>query len=183
MHRMLRESLAVAALMLWAVAACPAAGPQTLTPLPERPPAAQFALEDMDGKTLRLAALRGKVVLINFWATWCPPCRREMPSLERLHRLMKAEGLAVLAINVGEEPDTVFSFTGTLDASPGFPILFDRDSAVLRAYPVKGLPTSFVLDRDGRIAYRAVGGRDFDDPAIVATLRQLLREGARSVRQ
>ena len=148
---------------------------QTLIEIKERPRAPQFALEDMDGKQRRLADLRGKVVVVNFWATWCPPCRREMPSLERLSQVLKDDDVAILAVNVAEDLDTVFSFTGTLYPIPTFPILFDRDSRVLKSYPVRGLPTTFIVDRQGRIAYRAVGGREFDDPAIVARIRELMR--------
>jgi len=150
--------------------------PQTLTEVAKRPQAPDFVLEDIDGKKRRLSDLRGKVVLVNFWATWCPPCRREMPSIERLSHVLKGADFAILAVNVAENLDTVFSFTGTLDPVPTFPIVFDRDSGVLKAWPVRGLPTSFVLDKQGRIAYRAVGGREFDDPAILAQLRKLLDE-------
>jgi thiol-disulfide isomerase/thioredoxin len=150
--------------------------PQTLTEVATRSQVSDFVLEDIDGKKRRLSDLRGKVVLVNFWATWCPPCRREMPSIERLSHLLKGADFEILAVNVAENLDTVFSFTGTLDPVPTFPIVFDRDSSVLKAWPVRGLPTSFVLDKQGRIAYRAVGGREFDDPAILAQLRALLDE-------
>ncbi len=150
--------------------------PQTLTEVSKRPLGSDFVLEDIDGKKRRLSDLRGKVVLVNFWATWCPPCRREMPSIERLSHLLKGADFEILAVNVAENLDMVFSFTGTLDPVPTFPIVFDRDGSVLRAWPVRGLPTSFILDKQGRIAYRAVGGREFDDPAILAQLRILLDE-------
>ena len=153
-----------------------APAPQTLIEVAKRAEASDFILEDIDGKKRRLSDLRGKVVLVNFWATWCPPCRREMPSIERLSRLLKSADFEILAVNVAENLDTVFSFAGTLEPVPTFPIVFDRDSSVLRAWPVRGLPTSFVLDKQGRIAYRAVGGREFDDPAILAQLRSLLDE-------
>ncbi|MCL4470779.1 MAG: TlpA family protein disulfide reductase [Gammaproteobacteria bacterium] len=129
----------------------------------------------MDEKIYRLADLRGKVVLINFWATWCPPCRKELPSMERLWQQFSKEDFMVLAINVGEDADTIFAFTGTLEPALGFPLLLDRDSAVLKAWPVRGLPTTFVLDREGRVVYRAVGGREFDNPELVAQLRGLLQ--------
>jgi hypothetical protein len=99
-----------------------------------------------------------------------------MPSMERLGRLLEGEDFVVLAVNVGEDEDTVFAFTGQIEPQPTFPILLDRDSQVLGAWPVKGLPTTFIVDRQVRIAYRAVGGRDFDDPSIVAAIRKLLVE-------
>ena len=84
---------------------------------------------------------------------------------------LKALNSLSLAVNVGEDPDSVFSFAGNTD----FPVLFDRDSKAMAAWSVKGLPTTFLVDRQGRLAYRATGGREFDDPAIVALVRQLLK--------
>ena len=147
---------------------------QILFEMKSRPQAPDFILEDMDGKKRRFSDLRGKVVLVNFWATWCPPCRREMPSIERLSHALKGTDFEILAVNVAENLDTVFSFTGTLDPVPTFPIVFDTDSSVLKAWPVIGLPTTFILDKQGRIVYRAVGGREFDDPAILAQIRGLI---------
>lgn len=144
-----------------------------MTPLAAVPPAPTLALPDMDGKTVDLARYRRKVVLVNFWATWCPPCRTEFPSLGRVRKLLKPSNFEVLAVNVGEDPETVFSFAGTTD----FPVLFDRDSQAMTRWSVKGMPTTFVVDRLGRLALRAVGGREFDDPAIVAQLNELLTQG------
>lgn len=147
---------------------------QLLFEVQSRPLASDFQLEDMDGKKRQLSALRGKVVLVNFWATWCPPCRREMPSLERLYKLMKGAEFEILAVNVGEDADTIDAFTSTLDTVPTFPIVFDKDSRVLKAWPVLGLPTTFILDKTGHIIYRAVGGREFDDPSILAQIQTLI---------
>jgi len=162
--------------ILFALMAGAAEPKQSLTVVADRPEARDFTLKDLDGKNWRLSGLRGKVVLINFWATWCPPCRRELPSLERLWRLLGSESFVVLAIDVGEDADTVFAFTGMLEPAPTFPILLDRDSAVLGNWPVKGLPTTFVVDKKGRIVYRAVGGREFDAPELVGQLRGLLQK-------
>lgn len=147
---------------------------QALIEVAARPQAPDFLLEDVDGKKHRLSDLRGKVVLVNFWATWCPPCRREMPSIERLSHILKDADFAILAVNVAEDLDTVFSFTGTLDSIPAFPIVFDTESRVLKDWPIRGLPTTFILDKQGRVAYRAIGGREFDDPAILAQIRGLM---------
>ena len=142
-----------------------------LIAVPPGRPAPALKLADLDGKPGDLAELKGKVVVVNFWATWCPPCRREMPSLERLRKALPE--VVVLAVDVGEDVDTVFSFTGTLDPAPEFAILLDRDSAAMQAWKVKGLPSTFVVGPDGNLAYRAVGGREFDHPEVLDQLRRL----------
>ncbi len=128
----------------------------------------------LDGKIHALSNYRGKVVLLNFWASWCPPCRHEMPSMEKLHQELKDKPFQVLACDQEEDDDTVFVFTSQLDPAPTFPLLLDRKSTVSKAYAVPGLPTSFLIDKSGRIAYRAVGGRDFGHPAIRALIEKLM---------
>lgn len=142
-----------------------------LSPVPTVKPAPTLRLNDIDDRIVDLAQYKGRVVLINFWATWCPPCRKEFPSLGRVRKLFKPDEFEVLAVNVGEDPDSVFSFTGITD----FPVVFDRDSKAMTAWAARGLPTTFLVDRQGRLAYRATGGREFDDADIVATIRQLLK--------
>jgi thiol-disulfide isomerase/thioredoxin len=151
-----------------------AAGEQVFSPFPGHPIAPKLKLFNMDGKQVDLEKLKGQVVLVNFWATWCPPCRREMPSLQRLWLKLGKSKIQIVAVNVGEDADTVLSFMGMLDDSPTFPIVFDKDSAVLRAWPVKGLPTTFLIDKKGHIAYRAIGGRDFDSPENIRFITELL---------
>jgi thiol-disulfide isomerase/thioredoxin len=136
--------------------------------------APDFVLSDMDGERHTLQDYRGKVVLLNFWATWCPPCRREMPALEQLYLRLAEQGFVVLAVNQWEDPDHVFAYTGELNVFPTFPILFDPDSSVSERFGVKGLPTSFLLDQDGRVRYRAIGGRAFNHPEVDRTIRALL---------
>lgn len=137
--------------------------------------AADFSFRDIAGKQHNLADYRGKWVLVNFWATWCPPCRREMPSMERLSQRLKEEPFIILAVNQQEEADQVFAFTGQLDPAPTFPILFDHNSTVSHAWNVLGLPASFIVDKQGRVVYRAMGGREFDHPEIEQTIRALLK--------
>ena len=141
-----------------------------LTPIADPKPAPALRLTDVDGKVHDLAELKSKLVVVNFWATWCPPCRREMPSLERLRVRLEKQGLVVLAVDVGEDVDTVFSFTGQLEPAPAFPILLDLDSQAMQRWKDKGLPTTFVIDAQGRVIYRAVGGREFDHDAVVGQL-------------
>ena len=139
-------------------------------------PAPALRLKDLDGTSHDLAQLKGHVVLINFWATWCPPCRREMPSMERLLQTLKGEAFDVLAVDVGEDADTIDVFTSQLDTRPTFPILLDTRSHTLQAWKVAGLPTTFLIDRQGRIVASAIGGREFDHPEIVQAIRELLRK-------
>jgi thiol-disulfide isomerase/thioredoxin len=146
----------------------------TLTRLEAPLAAPAFTLADMDGQPHRLDDYRGNWVLVNFWATWCPPCRKEMPSLEGLYQTYRARGLRVLAVNQWEDVDHVFSYMGELNVFPSFPILFDPESRVSEAWGVRGLPTTFLVDPQGRIVYRAVGGREFDHPAVIRLIEGLL---------
>lgn len=134
--------------------------------------APDFSLPSLDGDPVTLSALRGQVVFLNFWATWCPPCREEMPSIERLHRELRIEGLAVLALDVGESPAVVARFVESFRLS--FPVLLDADSEVSRRYGISGLPTTVLVDRSGRVVGGAVGPRDWASPAGRALMRSLL---------
>lgn len=164
-----RTFLAVLAAL--AISPCAHAESGALAPVVGMPPAPSLALTDLDDKKVDLASLRGRVVVVNFWATWCPPCRKEFPSLGRLQKLFKPSDLTVLAVNVGEEADAAFSFAGNTN----FSVLLDKDSGAMRHWPVRGLPTTYIVDKSGRLALRAIGGRDFDDPAIVAQIKELLK--------
>lgn len=142
-----------------------------LTALTDLPEAADFQLTDMDGNVHRLSDYKGRVVIVNFWATWCPPCREEMPSMQRAWGELQKEGILMLGINVGEDEDTIFQFSANYPVD--FPLLLDLDSTVINQWPVMGLPTTFVVDTKGRIAYRAIGGREWDDPELLALVRAL----------
>lgn len=147
-----------------------------LTPLENPIEAPGFTLQDMDEYEYDFSEYRGKVVLLNFWATWCPPCRREMPSMERLYQQNKDKDFTVLAINQMEDADKVFSFFGALETQPTFNILLDTDSAVSQNYNVRGLPTTYLIDKQGRVRYRAVGGREFDHPEVQKIIEALMQE-------
>ncbi len=164
------------ALLLLCPSAWGAESAQTLVPVPERPAAPDFALSDTDGKQHRLSDYRGKVVAINFWATWCPPCLREMPSMQRLWERWKEKHFVILAIDVGEDDETVFRFTVELDTPLEFPLLLDREGKIVAQWQVLGLPTTFIVDKQGRIAYRAVGGREWDDAEFFSPIEALLLE-------
>ncbi len=138
--------------------------------------APDFTLPDMDDVQHTLAAYRGRVVMLNFWATWCPPCRREIPSMESIYQDLRKDGFVVLAVNEFEDVDRVFAFTGQLNVFPSFPILFDSDSKVSEKYGVKGLPTTLLINKRGEVVYRAVGGRDFDHAQVRDIVRGLLTD-------
>ena len=173
-----RSPLGIAALVLLALLSAPpvtAALDRPLQAVSSRPTAPPLVLPDEEGKkTWRLSELRGKVVLVNFWATWCPPCRKELPSMERLWRQLKDQGLVVLGVNVAEDDNAVFAFSNGLETPLTFPLLLDEDGTVTQSWPVQGLPTTYLVDKQGRIAFGAIGGREFDSPAIVEQVRQLL---------
>lgn len=134
-----------------------------------------LTLKDVNGKTHNLADLKGKVVLVNFWATWCPPCRREMPSMDRLARKLDGKSFAMLAVDIGEDADTVLNFFSQLDSYPTFPILLDTRGKTMQTWKVAGLPATYLIDKQGNIAYSAVGGREFDHPEIEKVVRSLLK--------
>jgi cytochrome c biogenesis protein CcmG/thiol:disulfide interchange protein DsbE len=137
--------------------------------------APDFTLKTLDGKTARLSELRGKkVVLINFWATWCPPCRLEMPTMQKIYTEYKDKGFEVLAVNI--EPDAkeeISEFMKELRLT--FPVLLDHDMKVTRKYRLIGLPVSFLIDRQGIIRTKDVGYHDWTDKESRRQVESLLK--------
>lgn len=135
---------------------------------------ATLELRDLDGRVHSLGAYRGRVVLINFWGMWCPPCLREMPSLQRLHEAMMADRpFTILAVNVNDSPSTLRQYVKaeTLE----FAVLTDtRSPAAFRSWGVKVFPTTYLLDTQGNIVYRAVGPLEWDDDEVVQIIESLL---------
>ncbi|MFC2030039.1 TlpA disulfide reductase family protein [Chloroflexota bacterium] len=127
-----------------------AAVPQTGFTAPD------FALDTLDGGTVTLSELRGQVVVINLWATWCPPCRAEMPAIERVWNEYRDDGLVVLAVNQREAPSRVGAFVEELGLT--FPVLLDRDGGVGARYKLRAYPTTFFIDREGVIRDVVLGG-------------------------
>lgn len=137
--------------------------------------APDFTLTGLDGRPVTLSALRGKVVVVSFWATWCPPCRQEMPSMELLHQELADEGLVILAVNVEKQGrQTVAKFFQTLDVT--FPVVIDEEESVQNLYGVSKFPESFVVGKDGVITEKIIGAIDWMDPRAVAYFRGLLKE-------
>jgi peroxiredoxin len=141
---------------------------------PARPKAAQdFTVKTLDGTAFRLQEQRGKVVFINFWATWCPPCREEMPAMERLYRAHRDNGLAMVAVSVDANPDVVAPFAREYQLT--FTIALDPRMEVANAYGVRALPSSFVIDKQGMMIALALGPRVWDNRAAHALVEGLLR--------
>ena len=126
-------------------------------------PAEDFTVPTPHGRTFRLSEQRGKIVFINFWATWCPPCREEMPALERLYERTKHAGVEMLAISVDADPASITPFLGERQFT--FTVGLDPKLSVANTYGVRGLPASFIVDREGNLAAIAFGPRAWDNPA------------------
>jgi peroxiredoxin len=137
-------------------------------------PAPALVARDLDGNERALADYRGKVVLLNFWATWCPPCRREMPSMERLRVKMQGRPLEILALDSAEPVEDVNAFLAIMQL--GFPILLDPDGAITKNWKVFGLPTSFLIDAQGRIRYSLSGPVEWDEGEALQIVESLLAE-------
>jgi peroxiredoxin len=135
--------------------------------------APDFSAPNLDGQAMRLSAYRGQVVLVSVWATWCPPCREEMPSMERLYQKLADRGFVILAVSQDETgADGVKTFVDQTKVT--FPVLLDPDGDVGRSYGVWGYPESFLVDRTGGIVEHVVGPREWDAPAQVAAIERLM---------
>jgi cytochrome c biogenesis protein CcmG, thiol:disulfide interchange protein DsbE len=139
-----------------------------------RPPA--FSGRTTDARPLATADLRGQVVVLNFWASWCLECRPELPVLEALHRRFGPRGLTIVGVNAREERDTVRRYAAELGLT--FPLVLDPAGTINATYGVIGLPTTFVIARDGRVVALGVGPRAWGSDAGVALLEALLAEPA-----
>lgn len=145
---------------------------QTAKPAIEGNPAPNFTLNTLDGKSVTLADLRGQVVLVNFWATWCPPCRAEIPSLMRLNATMVGKPFRMLCISIDDggavAVQQFFRSSGMM-----LPALLDTDKKAGLAYGITGVPETFVIDKGGVILKKVVGGMEWDQPEVVAYLNDL----------
>lgn len=132
-----------------------------------------LSLNATNGRNVDLASLKGQVVLVNFWATWCEPCRDEMPSLNRLQKSLGGKKLRVLGVNVGEGLPRIEEFLQRIPVD--FTVLRDTDMEIQKAWRVRMLPATFLIDRHGMLRYQLVGEADWDDPAIRAPILELLK--------
>jgi len=142
---------------------------------PEKPIIApDFTLEDLAGKRISLKSLKGNVVFLNFWATWCVPCRQEMPTMEKLHREYRKAGLEVLAVNFRETKEEAVKFVNELGLS--FTVLLDEDGKVSEEYGVWSLPLSYFINRKGEFVGKVIGYRKWDSSEGKAFFQDLLAE-------
>ncbi|GMV05141.1 MAG: hypothetical protein AMXMBFR53_14200 [Gemmatimonadota bacterium] len=175
---------------LWAVVAVVAVvavawvGRENYQPIITGAPAPDFTVNDMAGETVRLSDYRGKVVLVNIWATWCAPCRQEMPSMQRLYEALQGTDFEILAVSIdarfGQE-DAFGRPGGDLRAFADemgltFPILHDPEGRIERTYQTTGVPETFLVGRDGLIYKKVAGGTEWDAPVNQDLVRRLLGE-------
>ncbi len=154
--------------LVWALVS----DPRPASPLRLNAPAPDFRLSALDGAPVSLAEQRGRVVLLNFWATWCAPCEAEMPAMERLYREFKPRGFELLAVSVDQHRAEVVAFRERLALS--FPILHDPEKRAAGAYRSYRFPESFLIDRDGTLLARYIGPREWDDAAYRGRIARLL---------
>jgi cytochrome c biogenesis protein CcmG, thiol:disulfide interchange protein DsbE len=143
------------------------------TPVAEGGVAPDYAAKSLNGQPFSLSAMRGRVVVLNVWATWCTPCRVEMPALQRLHERLGSQGLEVVAVSTDDDASIVKPFADELGLT--FRIVHDAKRKFEDVYQVQGLPTTFVIDKHGRIIKKELGARAWDDSVHVALIERLLR--------
>ncbi len=139
-------------------------------------PAPAFKLSARGGKTIDLAQFKGQVVMINFWATWCVPCRQEMPLLEDIYKKYKPMGFTMLAVNVEPDSKAAEDWLGKLDKPVTFPVAFDVDSKVSKLYKVPGMPSTVFVDRKGNVRAMHKGYKAGDENFYLTQIRSMLKE-------
>lgn len=146
-----------------------------LKPITPRDPPSALTLKDLDGKAHTLADYKGRVVLVNFWATWCPPCRAEMPSMQRLKEAMKDKPFTILAVDMAESETDVRQFLKDMKHSKiDFSILMDKDGKSIKDWKVFVFPTSYVLDAEGKLRYSLLGSTEWDEFDTLKKIEALL---------
>lgn len=134
--------------------------------------APDFTLKDLHGSTVSLSSLKGKVVLLNFWASWCPPCKAEMPSMNKLYKEIRAKGFEIVAVSTDNSLSPIKEFLAK--SRVDFKVLFDEKKAVSREYKVFSMPTTFLIDRNGFIVEKYYGEYDWTDPEVRKQIEKLL---------
>jgi len=135
--------------------------------------APDFTLHDVDGEKFELEEARGRWVFLHFWASWCGPCREEMPAIQKLADAVKSEQFQIVMINTAEDEDTIFEFLAAIDVELNS--LMDVDGMVTEAWKPRGLPTTFLISPKGQIRYQAIGGRDWGNTEYVDFIKHLTK--------
>jgi thiol-disulfide isomerase/thioredoxin len=160
--------LSAASAKPWYAARLEALGFQVLDPPAELK---DFKVLALDGSSKSRSSSKGKIVLLNFWATWCPPCKAEIPSIESLSRSMKGLPFEIFAVDLGEAPVTVKSFVAENKMS--YPVYLDPANSLARAYASQGIPTTYLLDKSGRFIASMVGSFDYTKPEFLGLIREI----------
>ncbi len=142
--------------------------------IPRIPPPVDFVLPDLNGRPVRLSDFKGRVVVLNFWTTWCPDCRREMPALETLHQRFKERPWVLLAVDLRESGEKVAGFFQAHGLS--FTALLDQDGAVGRSFGIRSIPTTFIIDGQGAMIGKAMGSRGWENRAAAELFEILMKE-------
>jgi len=136
--------------------------------------APNFTLQDADGETFELDKARGSWIFLHFWASWCGPCKEEMPTIQKLADAMQEKNFRIVMINTAEDEDTVFEFLSAIDVEIN--TLMDVDGLVTEVWKPRGLPTTFLINPKGEVKYQAIGGREWGEPVYVNFIKQLLKK-------
>ena len=134
--------------------------------------APDFTLQDIDGETFTLNKSKGQWIFLHFWASWCGPCREEMPAIQRLADKIQGDKFNIVMINTAEDEDTIFEFLAAIDVDLNS--LMDADGQVTEVWKPRGLPTTFLINPNGEIKYQAIGGREWDNPVYIQFIKQLV---------
>ena len=165
----------VVALLAAALAGCSRGEPPAAPEVKVGAPAPDFALKTLDGTEVRLSDLRGKVVFVNLWATWCPPCRKELPTMVRFYREYRDRGVEILAVSEDRDPRAVRKAVGRYGIT--FPVLLDENKRVYNLYRATGVPETHLIDRQGIIRHTVIGPFDWTAPEVARAVEALLGAG------
>ncbi|MEA3494335.1 MAG: TlpA disulfide reductase family protein [Candidatus Margulisiibacteriota bacterium] len=157
--QMYRKALILTSVFLFLAVSVSAMGERPAAKASATAYADDFTLKDISGVSHTLSDCKGKMIFLNFWATWCPPCRAEMPSMQEVYEKMDKDKYVMLAVNIRERKGKVKSFAG--ENGYTFPILLDTDGRVASKYAVRGIPTTYLIDKKGKVVDKTVGSREW----------------------